>query len=100
MGRTSCRLRTSTSCSRATRSSAFTSADPSHTLEVITTSRGPLASGRGPATARGSTAANSPSMATPASSATRQRRSTSARITGSGDVSAAYGVNAISATHG
>ena len=73
---------------------------PSHRFDVITTSCGPSASGRGPATARGTIVAPSASAATPATSATPLRRRISASTTGSGDVSAAYGVNAISATSG
>ena len=99
-GRSSCTLNTSTSCSRATRTTARGSACPSHRLLVITTSRGPSASGCGPARARGTIASPSATAAAAATRATARRLSASAATTGTGEVSAAYGVNAISATSG
>ena len=88
-GRSSCTLSTSTSCSRAIRSSAGTPPGPSHTLDVITTSRGPFASGRGPATARGTIVAPSASAATAGDDRHALRRRITASTTGSGEVSAA-----------
>ena len=61
---------------------------------------GPARSGSGPASARGTSATANASIATAATPATAHRRNSSPTTTGSGDDSAAYGVNASSATNG